>query len=81
MGWRQHFAGLVHCICVHIQRHDAGIALLGNHQGDESAAGAHIQHPPRRILSGHATQQYAIGTYLHAAAGIRQGKLLEMKKS
>ena len=80
-GGRHVRSGLGDCILIQLHPVDVtvGMAALGQHQGDEAAAGADIQHPTRTGDGRPGPQQYAVGAHLHGAAIVLDVKLLEGK--
>ncbi|MOA33600.1 hypothetical protein D3C78_1549080 [compost metagenome] len=80
-GGRHVRSGLGDCILIQLHPVDVtvGMAALGQHQRDEAAAAAYVQHPTRRGDGRPGSQQYAVGADFHGAAIVIDVKLFEGK--
>lgn len=74
-------AGLLRRMLIQLHRIDAaiGVAALGQHQGDEAAAGANVEDPAGLAERCPGAQQNAVGAHLHGAAIVLDVKLFEGK--
>ena len=74
------FTSLLHGRFVNIDGGYKGIRIpLGQHQGNQSASGTNVKHPPCPVHLCPCADQHAVGAYLHGTFIMKNYKLLELK--